>query len=112
MIDDLTNPDIVWDGMARDIRNRIRKAEKSGIKVVDTDDLETFIDLNEKTFSRQGLPLPYSRDFVRRLDAACVERNARKIFITYGPTGSRIQAGIASMTTMPCTVCWAGATLN
>ncbi len=87
VIEDLSNPDTVWDGMARDIRNRIRKAEKSGIRVVETDDIETFIDLNEMTFTRQGMPLPYSRDFVRRLNSACAQRNARKIYITYGPDG-------------------------
>ncbi len=93
IIDDLSDIDRIWDGMRPNMRNKIRKAEKSGIKVVDTDDIETFLDLNELTFKRQSMPLPYSRDLVRRLDKACARNNARKIYITYGPDG-RPQTGL------------------
>lgn len=93
IIDDLTDLDRVWEGMKSNIRNKIRKAEKSGIKVVRTDDVETFLDLNELTFKRQGLLLPFSRDFIRRLNSACVKKNARKIYVTYGPDG-RPQTGL------------------
>lgn len=88
VIEDLSDMDKVWEGMSAIMRNQIRKAEKSGIKVGDTDDIETFLDLNEKTFKRQGLSLPYSRDFIRHLNTACMKNNARKIYITYGPDGS------------------------
>ena len=93
VIEDLTDLGRVWDGMKSNIRNKIRKAEKSGVRVVDTEDIETFIDLNEMTFRRQGLPLPFSKDFVRRLNSACEKRGARKIYITYGPDG-RPQTGL------------------
>ncbi|MDA8388250.1 MAG: GNAT family N-acetyltransferase [Nitrospiraceae bacterium] len=93
VIEDLSNLDVVWAGMKANIRNKIRKAEKSGVRVADTDDIETFIDLNEMTFRRQGLALPFSRDFVRRLNRACAKRGARKIYITYGPDG-RPQTGL------------------
>ncbi|MDA8326751.1 MAG: GNAT family N-acetyltransferase [Nitrospiraceae bacterium] len=87
IIEDLSDLDKVWDAMKSNVRNKIRKAEKSGIKVVDTDDIETFLDLNELTFRRQAMSMPYSRDLVRGLNAACAARNARKIYITYGPGG-------------------------
>ena len=93
VIEGLSNLDAVWDGMKCNIRNKIRKAEKAGVRVTDTDDIETFLDLNEMTFLRQGLPLPFSRDFVRRLNSACARENARKIFITYGQDG-RPQTGL------------------
>lgn len=93
VIEDLSNLDKVWDEMKSNIRNKIRKAEKGGVKVVDTDDIETFLDLNELTFKRQGLALPFSRDFVRRLNSACLKKDARKIYITYGPDG-RPQTGL------------------
>jgi len=93
IIEDLTNLDRVWEEMKSNIRNKIRKAEKSGITVVRTDDIETFLDLNELTFKRQGLSLPFSRDFIRRLNSACVKKNARQIYITYGPDG-RPQTGL------------------
>lgn len=93
VIEDLCNLDKVWARMHSDRRNEIRKAEKVGIIVDDTDDIETLIDLTEKTFKRQSLPMPYSKDIVRRLDAECAKRNARKIYIAYGPD-KRPHAGI------------------
>ncbi len=93
VIEDLSNLDRVWDDMKSNIRNKIRKAEKSGVKVVDTDDIDTFLDLNELTFKRQGLPVPCSREFVRSINSACVRKNARKMYITYGPDG-RPQTGL------------------
>lgn len=93
VIEDLSNIDRIWNEMKSNIRNKIRKAEKSGVRIVDTDDIETFIDLNELTFKRQGLPSPNSRDFIRRINAACRRRNACKLYITYGPDG-RPQTGL------------------
>ena len=93
VIDDLSDMDNIWDGMKPNIRNKIRKAEKSGIKVVDTDDIEAFLSLNELTFKRQSMPMPYSKELVRRLNAACEANNARKIYITYGTDG-RPQTGL------------------
>ena len=93
VIDDLSNLDRTWNEMQPNIRNKIRKAEKAGIRAVDSEDIETFLDLNEMTFKRQGMSLPYTKDFVRRLNEACIRKNARKIYITYGPDG-RPQSGL------------------
>ena len=93
VIEDLTNTDQIWEGMKSNIRNKIRKAEKIGVTVVDTDDIETFLTLNEMTFKRQGFSLPYSRDLVLRINEACVKNNSRKIYITYGSDG-RPQTGL------------------
>ncbi len=45
------------------------------------------------TFKRQGKTLPYSRNLVRKLDAACAERACRKIFFAEDPEG-KIHAAI------------------
>jgi lipid II:glycine glycyltransferase (peptidoglycan interpeptide bridge formation enzyme) len=93
IIEDLSDINKIWAEMHGDRRNEIRRAEKAGIIVKDTDDIETLLDLTEMTFKRQSLTIPYSRDFVRRLDAECVKRNARKIYLAYGPD-KRPHAGI------------------
>ncbi len=93
ILDDLSNTDNLWTGMKPNIRNKIRKAERAGIEVTDTDDIETFLDLCELTFKRQGMLMPFTRDFVRRLDNACASRGARKIYITRDKTG-RPQTGL------------------
>ena len=87
LIEDLSDLNRTWEEMDTSVRQQIRKAERLGVSVTETDDIERFLDLNELTFRRQGMRLPYSRDFVRRLDAACTEQNARKIWIASGPDG-------------------------
>ncbi len=87
LIEDLSDLDRLWDAMSPKVRNRIRKAEKSGIKVEETDDIDTLLELNEKTFMRQGLALSYSPEYLRRLNRACERHGAGKIFIAYGPDG-------------------------
>jgi hypothetical protein len=61
------------------IRREVRKARKQ-LKVRDDLGLEQFLDINTLTFKRKGKRLPYSREYVRRLDAACVAHNARRMF--------------------------------
>lgn len=92
VIEDLSDLEAVWNGMKKSTREVIRKAEKSGLQVIESDDLEAFLHLNELTFARQNLPLPYSKELVRRIDAACKLRSARKIFLTIDSRG-RIHAG-------------------
>jgi lipid II:glycine glycyltransferase (peptidoglycan interpeptide bridge formation enzyme) len=72
------------------MRYSIRKASKR-LRVHSEYGIDKFLDVNELTFSRQGLPLPYSREFVRRLDDACSARSARKIFFAEDD-GGRVHA--------------------
>ena len=48
-------------------RRRRRKAEKLGIKAYESNELEKFYKLNEMTFKRQGLSIPYSYEFIKRI---------------------------------------------
>lgn len=82
VIEDLSDIDKVWNGLQPNIRREIKKAQnRFGVEVVTDLDLDIFIDLNESTFKRQGQKMPYTRDIVRRIDNACNENNARKIFL-------------------------------
>ena len=91
-IDDLTDDDVLLSRMHPETRRHIKKAKKHvGVDI--SDDLETFLRLNEMTFARQGMKVPYSQDFVRRLDDACAHRNQRKIFLAKDGQG-RAHAGV------------------
>ena len=79
VIEDLTDLARVWAGFMENIRREVRKASKQ-LKVRDDLGLEQFLDINTLTFKRKGKRLPYSREYVRRLDAACVTHNARRMF--------------------------------
>jgi hypothetical protein len=81
LIEDISDTEILWEGFLPNIRTDIKKAQnRYGVEVVSDMNLDIFMDLNELTFRRQGLKIPYARDIVRRIDKACIENNARKIF--------------------------------
>lgn len=79
VIEKLTDLNDVWQETRSNIKTDVRKAESQLVVRHDLG-LDVFLDLNELTFARQGMSLPYSRDLVARLDHACAERNCRKIF--------------------------------
>lgn len=79
IIKDPNELELVWTELKQSTRTSIRKAQKQ--LTVRTDiDIEQFLDIQSLTYQRQGLSFPYSRELVRRLDAACAERQARLIF--------------------------------
>lgn len=63
-----------------DIRRRRRKADAVGIRVIESDDIRTFYELNKKTFIRQGKEIPYSFEFIDNLYNSCKRHNACKMF--------------------------------
>jgi len=92
VIENLIDLDQVWAEFQENIRREIRKAQKR-VKVRTDLDIEHFLDINSLTFKRQGKSLPYSRELARRLDAACVEHQARRIFFAEDAQG-QIHAAI------------------
>ena len=94
VISDLTNLDETWAAVDSKCRNTIRKAEtREQLQVEMTEDLNTFIDLNESVFRRQGLKPPHEPTLIRRIDAACAERDCRRIFFARDPAG-RVHAAL------------------
>lgn len=90
----LCNIDAVWSAFSENIRREIRKGSNRFNLRVRTDlSVDDFIKLNMQTFERQGMHLPYTPDFIRHLDEACLKNNARKIFIAEDDEGQR-HAGV------------------
>jgi hypothetical protein len=87
VIEHLDDLDELFKAMSSSYRNKIRKAKDSGIRVIESEDVEAFLKLNRMTFARQGLELPYSEELVERINKACAKRDARKIFLTKDPEG-------------------------
>jgi len=86
VIDDPSNLDRVRAELQENIRSHIRKASKR-LRVHSEYGIDKLLDVTERTFARQGLPLPYSRAFAHRLDDACSARSARKIFFVEDDSG-------------------------
>lgn len=92
VLSDLSCLDSLWNCLQENIRREIRKAAK--VVIVDMDaDIQTFIECHKKVFERQGIPLPYSLETVRRLDAAAAQRGQRRIFLARDAEG-RVHAGV------------------
>lgn len=85
-IDDLTDLDRVRAEFQEHVRRGIRKAE--GVVAVECDHpLDDLLPMNAQTFARQGQRPPYSDEYVRRLDAACAARGARRILVAVDASG-------------------------
>jgi lipid II:glycine glycyltransferase (peptidoglycan interpeptide bridge formation enzyme) len=86
VIEALEDLEQVWEQLSKTVRRKIRKAEKQ--VAVRTDlGIERFLDINALTFKRQGLDVPYGRDVVRRLDAACAKHQASRMFFAEDARG-------------------------
>lgn len=62
-------------------KRRIRKAQKSGVEVVDSSDVKMFYELNQATFARRGIEIPYSFRLVKSLYDEGVKKGAVKILL-------------------------------
>jgi hypothetical protein len=92
VLDDLQDENRLWSELQGNIRREIRKAGRQ-VEVRDDLGIDTFFELNRKTFARQGMPLPYSRELILRIDAVLRQRNQRRIFSAVD-SGSRIHAAL------------------
>ncbi len=77
---DLNDMEVVYKNFDSKLRTHIRKAEKI-VTVKECPDIETFYEIDSKTFARQNMSMPYSIDFVKHLDEVLVEHNARKMWM-------------------------------
>jgi GNAT acetyltransferase-like protein len=91
-IDDLSDLDRVRGEFQEEVRRAIRKGERA-LEVRDDYPIDHLLRLNAQTFARQGLRPPYSDAFVRRLDAACAARGARRVLAAVD-AGGRAHAAL------------------
>lgn len=61
-------------------RRRRRKAYEIGIKIIESEDIETFYKLNTMTFARKNIGISYSFEFVKNLFENCKENSAVKMY--------------------------------
>jgi hypothetical protein len=81
VIDELASETNLWNGLLQNIRTDIKKAENRFNLVINTDmNIDKFLNINESTFTGKKKKLPYSRELVKRIENACIDKNCRKIF--------------------------------
>lgn len=89
-IEDIHDTQILWDGLADNIRREIKKAQKT-LKIEDDHSIEDLILMQSKTFERQGRNCHNSDELIRRIDEALANHNARKLLCAVDDDG-RIHA--------------------
>jgi len=88
VLEDLSDMDAIWAGLQKNIRTDIRKAQKSGICIKHTEDIDAFWKTHILTFSRQGLAAPYDIALIKRIDQACQQQGVRRIFVGQDKQGN------------------------
>lgn len=88
VLNDLGDEERLWSGLEKSVRTTIRKTQnRYNLRVRRDLGLDVFLELNRKTYGRQGLQPPYDDAVVRRLDAVCRERKCREILIAVDGEG-------------------------
>ena len=84
----LDDADALWSGLDGAIRTVCKKGtDRFKLTVRDDLSVDALIALHWMTLQRRGISAKYSKDYIRRLDAACAKRNCRKIFIVVNEEG-------------------------
>jgi len=76
IIEDLSNIDEVFKNFSSSTRKDIRKAQKNGIEVIDSEDIGAFYDIIKMTFKKKSLEVRESFDFIKNLYLKGKENNA------------------------------------
>lgn len=79
---DLSDLDAIFKCIKDSRRTVIKNAAKE-LVVKETDDIELLLEMQRKTFERQGRSMPGDIDVIRRLDKACREHNASFLLVAY-----------------------------
>lgn len=84
----LDDVDALWNGLESARRKHCKQGgERFKLRVRDDLPLDAFIALQNMTLDHRGVEASYSEAVLRRVDAACAERNCRKILIAVDESG-------------------------
>jgi len=79
--------DQLFDQLKGSVRTEIRKAEEQ-VKLVSSDDVNLFYELQKKSFDRQAKKVPYTLAFLKQLDQALKQQQQRKILLAQDQQGN------------------------
>lgn len=89
---DIKNTDTVYSGFRKNLKRNLKTAAKE-LTCQSSDNLELFYKINQATFERQKMAIPYSYDFLKKLDTHLKAQQRRKIFVTIDKDNTPLAAG-------------------
>lgn len=81
VLHDLSNVDEVYSGIQKNTRSEIREAEKNGITVEPSDDLDELYRMFQLTLEKRDMAAPFTGDLLKRIDSEASKRGCRRILI-------------------------------
>lgn len=87
VIEDTKDIEQVVSEFGASVRSSIKKAEQI-VHIYHDLPLEEFYKINEKTFTRQKMKIPFSYELLKRLDDACEAHSCRKIYYAKDKDGN------------------------
>ena len=78
VIEDLSDLDTVYKNFKKQLRKEIKKIENE-IEICLEDDIEKFYYINSLTYKRQNKETPFSLEYLKKIDQACLQKNCRSI---------------------------------
>lgn len=78
VIDNCTDYEAVYKQYSSKVKNALRKAQNE-VNVSDMDDVDLFYKVNEMSFTRQNVEIPYSKELFMTLLRACRERHCCRL---------------------------------
>ena len=76
VIEDLSNMDEVFKNFTSSTRKEIRKAQKSGITVIESEDIDAFYEIIKITFKKKNLQARESLKFIKEIYAKAKENDS------------------------------------
>lgn len=86
-LEDISDPETVWDGMKGNIRREIKKA-RNEVQIQQSEDAETMWKLYRMNFERKDESVSIDLKSFLRLDEACKEHQSRQIFLAVDDQGN------------------------
>ena len=93
VLEDISQPEKVWQGMKKTHRSIIQKAQKK-LTFESSNDIHLMYDLVSCIFARQGTKPPYSLDLMQKLHRAAADKDLARIFIAKDPNTGIVEGGI------------------
>lgn len=87
VVEDVCDLEKAWQEIDSSYRNKIRNAEKE-VTVKTGMDITDFFYINEMTFTRQGIAIPYSLEFLKKHHAILQENSASETFYAVDEKGA------------------------
>ncbi|MEY3368642.1 MAG: hypothetical protein RI973_1797, partial [Bacteroidota bacterium] len=94
-----------WRGLEDIVRNKIRKAEKEGIRVGEESDLAFLRQVCRSTFGHQGLASPFELPLLDGLHAAISSRRQGQILVARDAAGA-VHAALYLVWDQDAAYCW------